>query len=230
MLFVMRVSKFFVICVYISHICTCSKNKRKKDGQSMHDKTPPKCNLKLRALNRSCVVTATVKICFIFCCFSDIDWFVKCFGKWAVDEPRCHWGDVLQLEDKKPFLNRCMAALALASEYCVTPVSVWRRQSKWFSTEWRATQNPTNKQTTIKNAVITVFAFHLTIPCPLIFSANLEKRFTEFVLKKQSRVTLLCEFRTPQKELFLFLFFFFLPFCLAVKLSLAELLSVTESY
>lgn len=185
MLFVMRVSEFFVICVYIPRIWMCNKNKRKKDRQTMHDKTPPKCNLKLRALNRSCVVTATVKICFIFCCFSNIDWFVKCFGKRAVDEPRCHWGDVLQLEDKKPFLNHCMAALALASEYCVTPVSVWRRQSKWFSTEWRATQNPANKQTRIKNAIITVFAFHLAIPCPLIFSANLEKHLAEFVLKKQ---------------------------------------------
>lgn len=123
MVFVMWVSEFFVICVYIPHIWMCNKNKRKKDRQTMHDKTPPKCNLKLRALNRSSVVTATVKICFIFCCFSNIDWFVKCFGKRAVDEPRCHRGVVLQLEDKKPFLNHCMAALALASEYCVIPVS-----------------------------------------------------------------------------------------------------------
>lgn len=212
MLFVMWVSEFFVICVYIPHIWMCNKNKRKKDRQTVHDKTPHKCNLKLRALNRSCVVTATVKICFIFCCFSNIDWFVKCFGKRAVDEPRCHRGVVLQLEDKKPFLNHCMTVLALASEYCVTPVSVWRRQSKWFSTEWRATQNPTNKQTRIKNAIITVFAFHLAIPCPLIFSANLEKRFTDFELKKQSRVTLLREFRTPQKELFLLLVFSFCHF------------------
>lgn len=137
MLFLMQGSEFsvlFYLC-YTARFCVIKAKSREADGLCTM-KLPFKYHLKcVRAPWTGAVWSLKHwKKNFFSCRFSNIDCFVKCFSKWEVDE---HRGVTevrfYNLKIKSHFWNRRMPVPALATRCWVTPVSEWRRQSKWFA-------------------------------------------------------------------------------------------------